>query len=201
MLINHQTINAALANLMAIDPMPVGQRLHDLLDLDRTHPSRPDGHPPSVVGAQPSSTIAPIKNPDEADPSGTTEAAVWAATAWRDPLHRQLMDAATHLIEAAAHLQAAVNIAGRPVPGLTSDRQPGAAQLGNERRCWIMATIGHHDPVYRVTDFAGILDQALDSPRPCGRWAYRFVRETGRLPTEAEKQAHARGRYVRIARR
>jgi hypothetical protein len=194
--ISHSTINRALAQANDIDWTTLGQRLHDLLELDRQHPSRPDGYPTSTPGANPSTTITPIGNPTEAPPDGTTETAAWAMQTWRDTIHHQTMTAAEHLIEAANHAQAALNVAGRYIPALPANNRT-SEPLNNDRRCWIMETIGHHDPAYRITDFAGYIEPPLDMPRPVGRWAYRFVRDWGRLPTDTEKRTHARGNNVK----
>lgn len=199
--ITHDTLNDALLQLGEIDQAELGRRLHALLDLDRTHHSRPDGYPTSTPGAEPSSTVAPPRNLSEAPPGDRTEAAAWAHGAWRDQIHKQLYDAAVHFIEAANHLRGAYIVATRPVPALPLAKPGKTAPVNNDRQCWIMATIGHHEPAYRVTDFEGALANGVrlaDGPRPVGRWAYDFVRRSGRLPSDIEKRAHAQGRNVNV---
>ena len=82
----------------------------------------------------------------------------------------------------------------RPVVQPPSQVEPG---------CWVMKAIaregpGWWEPVHLTTDCADHLEVPLDRPRPLGQWAYRFIRDHGRLPTLEERRRHAAGLKVRV---
>lgn len=191
----HRDIDRALASIAATDLADLGRRLHTLVDLNRAHPSTPDGYPSSTLGAGTPTIHAHTLDPDGEITLTSVEAAANARTTHRDPLERAEQHAVQHLCLAAENLalaeqhlrradQLRANRPDRP------DADPG---------CWAMARVGGWEPVHRVTDLADILDRPLDEPRPLGRWAYDFARRVGRLPSIEECRRRRDGRKVMVA--
>lgn len=193
----HADIDRSIAVITSVDLGELGRRLHALVELNRTHPSTPDGYPTSTPGA-PTPTSRPRTDTDPDDQIALTsvEAATHARRNHHDPLAaaerhatEMLRVAADALTAAGAHLaRADQHRTTRPDEGLNPE--PG---------CWAMARIGAWEPVHRTTNLADILAHPLDEPRPLGRWAYDFARRQGRLPTADECRRHRDGKKVMVA--
>lgn len=90
-------------------------RIHRHLDLERNHPSRPDGYRTVASGGGNSYGTGPTitvihREPDtltiDVIPVTTVEAAVFARLRWKDEHRTQTQTAYTHLTEAIHHLAA-----------------------------------------------------------------------------------------------
>lgn len=60
--------------------------------------------------------------------------------------------------------------------------------------CEVMASVGVNQPASSFTNVNGKLDRKMHL---CA-WARKFVARTGELPTQAQAEAHAQGRDVRV---
>jgi hypothetical protein len=152
----------------------------------RVGSSLPDGMPASSLGGSGGGTGPTIVVDGERVPVTSVEAAVFAranpqrdkeADAVRDAL-RALEDA----VEALRRLRHRLDL----VDAVRSDDD-----LTPEPGCWAMARVDVWEPIHRKT-FHGGEERAL------GRFAYDFLRRTGRLPSLPECKAHAEGRRIHL---
>lgn len=189
----HRRVDRALAVLVELDPSALGRRLHESINVDRAHPSAPDGFPTSTPGSNPSSgpsvrmelvdgeVVRPVK-------LTSVEQAVERRRGLDPDEYHRKVERAVHLVMSAGEaLRAAVVRLDqidqlRSTSGLTSGA-PG---------CWAMERIGQWEEVHATTVIDG-------EPRRLSNWAYRFHRDHGRLPTIAECQARAAGRRVYVS--
>lgn len=200
----HAQVDRALAMLSRIDLVEFGRRLHSMVNVELSNPSRPDGYPSSTPGAVEDTKPAPAPRPCFEDlgngervlrhPVGetcdecvalrsrsTVETAVVARDAQRevDEFARKLEAALQYVEQASSSMQAAVNKLAevdrlRASAGLT----PGAPG------CWALARIGAWEPVLHEV----VVDDG--SKVGVGRWAWNFRRSQGRLPNREECRAH-----------
>ena len=78
----HSAVDADLAVIEAIDLENVVARLHEAIDRERRHPSRPDGHRTKVAGASPPVGTGRPPDPDAVELT-EVEATADARTRWR----------------------------------------------------------------------------------------------------------------------
>lgn len=189
---HHTEVDRAITTIHDTDLDELGRQLHTLIELNRDHPSTPDGFPATTSGASPSTSRRPVD--DDSVDLTSVEAAADARPLHRDPLltaerrARQALTRAAHNLDTAqAHLRHAEQLRHTT---LVHNPEPG---------CWIMHRIGAWEPIHRVTDFTDIFARPLDEPRAVGRWAYDFARRVGRLPTIDECRRHQRGDKVMVA--
>lgn len=180
---DHQAIDAALATIAALDTAHLGRRIHAALELDRRHPSRPDGYPTQYPGHATTPTgPAPIPDPDDL-PVGwnPVERAVVQRAHHHDEIHALTRRARDLVLQAVAALDLA--------DGLLNEITTRRRQPPDHNGCALLAEVGGWAPIHRT-----IPNPTNPTDRiPVGRWAYEFVRRTGRTPTPDERLHHMAG--------
>ena len=210
----HRIVDSHIATIANSNITDIARRLHDAIEREARHPSRPDGYPTRTTGA--SAPTGPNGNPvchtcggtgTHTDDHGThthchtcaglgylggtdtsVERAAEARTHWHDEHHTLTSNAIRHLAHAATGLAALTNILDQIDRLRTPDHQRPDS---NYARCWAMDRIGVYEPVFARPDING-------QPTPLGSWAYKFWRRHNRLPTIAECEQRAAGKRVRI---
>lgn len=106
-----------------------------------------------------------------------------------------------HLKAAARALTAANSIAEHWTTAMPAKVEELAAlERAADKGCEIVGKISrgggcfYWEPEHRTSDIGGLLAR----PYRLGKWAYRFARTNGRLPTEAEATTHCEGRRVYV---
>lgn len=194
----HAGIDRSLSVLSSIDVVELGRKLHELVALDVSNPTAPDGFPTSTPGAsvegRPSSGPVACVDPKTGDMRhdfGETCEHCEPTAGWPveravevrqsralDEVHMKLELALGYLGDAANALKGALNKAAevervRATAGL----QPGAPG------CWALERIGAWEPVLHRVLVEG-------QERPLGSWAYKFYRRNGRVPNRNECREH-----------
>lgn len=203
----HRIVDSHIATIGRSNLIDIARRLHDAIEREARHPSRPDGYPTRTPGA--SAPTGPGSNPICPTCNGTTtttncpdcdglgylggtdtsvERAAEARHHWHDEHHTLTRNAIRHLTRAATDLAALNNILDQIDRLRTPDRQRPDS---NYARCWAMDRIGVYEPVLARPNING-------QPTPLGSWAYKFWRRHQRLPTIAECEQRAAGKRVRI---
>lgn len=210
----HRIIDTHIATLTRSNLIDLARRLHDAVEREARHPSRPDGYPTRTPGASAptgpspsticskcngSGTVAGIEGEaidcpacdgigNLAGDDTTVELAAEARHHWHDAHHTLTRNAIRHLTRAATDLAALNNILDQIDRLRTPDHQRPDS---NYARCWAMDRIGVYEPVFARPTIDG-------QPTPLGSWAYKFWRRHSRLPTIAECEQRAAGKRVRI---
>jgi hypothetical protein len=154
--------------------------------------TRPDGYPTTTPG---NGTVATtrgrtiIVDDEHGEPDHVPVTSVEAAVIDRQHHHRDrhlqlTLNAYAALDAAVLNLQRCTRLLDR------LDTLTDASTLEPAPGCWAMARIGKWEPIHRTTIIDG-------EPRSLGRWAYDWVRSTGRLPTTQECQDHHDGKRLR----
>lgn len=202
----HAEIDRSLSVLSAIDITSLGRKLHELVALDVSNPSSPDGFPTSTPGAavegRPSPQPKPCVDPrtgdmrhdfdetcEHCEPTAgwPVERAVEARQSRElDQVHTKVELALGYLSDAANALKGALNKAAdvekiRATAGL----QPGAPG------CWALERIGAWESVLHRVVIDGV-------ERPLGSWAYKFYRRNGRVPNRHECREHVENPSGRV---
>lgn len=197
----HAMVDRLVSVLSSIDATKLGRKLHELVALDVSNPTSPDGFPTSTPGAsvegRPSSGPVACVDPTTGDMRhdfGETcehceptagwpvERAVQARQGRAlDEVHTKLELALGYVSDATNALSAAVNKMAdidriRDAAGL-KDGEPG---------CWALGRIGAWEPVLHRVTIAG-------EERGLGSYAYYFYRREGRVPSEPECLKHVAG--------
>lgn len=160
-----------------------------------------NGSPGSGKGGRPMMPIrdeeAPVGTPPDLVPTSSTEVAALALSP-PDPVHRR----AVRVREALDVVVGALRLARRELDEWEQDRSTRVAS--DPPFCWL-AQVRYGmvwDELWTVehrTDFAGVLPERLDEPRPVCQFVYLFTRRMKRLPTRDEMEQRLQRTVVRTA--
>lgn len=196
----HEAINTDVAYLAAFNFEKLGQRLHNLLEIDLTTGWREDSLPKQVVGASPTTSRAPTNNCEECEgtflvkgaqcdncgPTARRPVEAAAQGRQRDEVHATVRLVIQMITEAKVLMGRAMF----DLDNLDKLRNDNTA-TSTEPGCRAIERVGGWEPIYRRTVIDGDV-------WPLGEWAYKFLLRLNRLPNEQECRAHLRGERIMV---